>query len=260
MPGIGDPAPQFAGTDVLTGDPFALVAHQGEIVLVAFNGITWCGPCQFEAPILQDVWQEFQFNVPPHVQFVMISVNDSDALVNKLNAVGITMPVLVDPAIIAAYDVNAVPALFTIDPEQKICAKKIGASPPEDALHEELRQLLITCGAGGPMPTIDPNHWAAVAIMILGGVTKDGGGVVITPGGHPIPVDPWGPLRRLSRAQREAVMALAVGKLARDFGSGRSRRGLEVAALEALEAAVARLRGEVEVAGSLERDRMPVRS
>jgi probable HAF family extracellular repeat protein len=32
-------------------------------------------------------------------------------------------------------------------------------------------------------------------IMILFGVTKDGGGLGITPGGKPKPIDPWGPLR-----------------------------------------------------------------
>ena len=33
-------------------------------------------------------------------------------------------------------------------------------------------------------------------MMILFGGTQDGGGLGLTPGGKPIPIDPWGPLSK----------------------------------------------------------------
>lgn len=56
-----------------------------------------------------------------------------------------------------------------------------------------------------PALEIDPGKWALV-VYILFGVTNDGGGVVIMPGTGPIPVDPWGPLRRLTTAERAKVL------------------------------------------------------
>lgn len=56
---------------------------------------------------------------------------------------------------------------------------------------------------------IDPNEYYAGPVIIIGGVTVDGSGIVII-GGKPHPVDPWGPLlERLSRGA--AVVKAAEG-------------------------------------------------
>lgn len=36
MPGIGSPAPDFSGTDIVKGDTFTLSNHAREVVLVCF--------------------------------------------------------------------------------------------------------------------------------------------------------------------------------------------------------------------------------
>ena len=99
-----------------------------------------------------------------------------------------------------------------------------------------------------PLPLfelIDPDRWSAV-IRILFGVTQDGGGVGIGPGGEPIPIDPWGPLRRLGAPQQDVLSALAVGELARLIGHAESRSSVERAAAAVLRTAVEELAANLE--------------
>ncbi len=240
MLNVGDPAPLFSGLDVTTGQPFNLADHQGEVVLVAFSGITWCPPCKFEAPILEDLWQEFKGNLFPKTQFVVVSVADNPAeLPNSIQQFGLTMPVINSNTAQSDYQVNAVPTLFCIDKELKICAIHVGASPPADVLRNELREMLLSCGAQEPGPPINHRMWAAVA-QILFGVTQDGGGVVIV-GGKPIPIDPWGPLRRMPTEKLDALIALATSEIAAQLSDNEARVDLEVKSLEAAETAVRKL-------------------
>lgn len=91
----------------------------------------------------------------------------------------------------------------------------------------------------------EANKWALVAMMLFGGVTQDGGGVIITPGGRPIPIDPWGPLMRLSTAKRDALAALAVTELATLINNPESRREVQKAGVSALADALEALRLEL---------------
>ena len=54
----------------------------------------------------------------------------------------------------------------------------------------------------------DPDRWRMV-VEILFGVIQDGGGVILGPHG-PKPVDPWGPLRRMSADKRDVLLGLAL--------------------------------------------------
>jgi peroxiredoxin len=263
MPGIGDPAPQFSGEDVVNGGTFSLADHQGSVILVAFNGLTWCAPCQFEAPVLQDLWEEFGGATQPDVQFVMVSVNDSQGgLENAVESFGLTMPVVYNPGanIDEAYGVNAVPALYFVDTEGVICDVKVGAGPPADALREDIRSRLEKCGATPGSDVLRPRlrEWLAVA-TILFGVTSDGEGLAIRPGGTPVPIDPWGPLRDLSRSKREALVALSVTELAKSFRDLKTRRAVEQSGMRALRLAVDGIARDMEEPSGDFRSTMPVR-
>ena len=233
MPGIGDLAPQFSGNDVVTGEPFSLAEQQGNVVLIAFSGLSWCPPCQFEAPVLQDLWEEYDFTTTPHVRFVTVSwLDQPSSLLSAIQQFGLTMPVLSDPAITTAYEINSVPRVYVVGVDGKICGIKNGASPPEDVLRETLRQLLVSCGAGTPMdPSILNLVWA-VPVLIKKPI--------------PEPDPPWESLRLLSRSKREALIAMAVAELAGGFADVKTRRTIETAALDALVAAVGRMRRETE--------------
>ena len=67
------------------------------------------------------------------------------------------------------------------------------------------------------------------AVEILFGVTQDGGGIVITPGGHPVPIPPRGPVR-------EALIASMIGQLAKRMARGEPRAAIELVTKELIAA------------------------
>src|SRR5262249_29942149 len=124
-----------------------------------------------------------------------------------------------------------------------ICAIHAGAGPPADALYAEIYSMLIGCGAAEPKPlsqSFDFSKWAAV-VTILSGVIQDGGGLVITPGGKPIPIDPWGPLMRLSSEKKDLLTELAISELAKGISDYRIAVEIESMALKGAEAAMKKL-------------------
>jgi thiol-disulfide isomerase/thioredoxin len=55
MPGIGELAPDFSDRDVRTDATFTLSERTGEIVVLTFSGLCWCGACQMKMPMLQQL-------------------------------------------------------------------------------------------------------------------------------------------------------------------------------------------------------------
>lgn len=247
MPNIGDPAPQFSAVDVITGQPHSLSDYAGQVVLLIFSGPSWCPPCQFEAPILVDLWNEFGSSyATPKVQFLMISCFGNESPQQFKTAVegfGITFPALLNPnqTITDLYEVSGVPQLFVVNTEGIICDKHGGAGPPADALHDDIYNMLIACGAAEPKSLkTDFSKWAAV-MTILFGVTQDGGGLGITPGGKPIPIDPWGPFMRLSAEKKDVLLQLAISEMANGVRDYRTASGIKTMALKGAEASMKKL-------------------
>jgi peroxiredoxin len=246
-PNIGDPAPQFSAVDVITNQTHNLSDYAGQVVLLIFSGPSWCPPCQFEAPILVDLWDEFESSFAvPKVKFLMISCFGNEtpqAFKTAVQNFGITFPALLNPGqdITDLYGVAGVPAMFVVNTEQKICNTHVGASPPADALREDIFNMLIGCGAAEPKSLkIDLSKWAAV-MTILFGVTQDGGGLGIKPGGGPIPIDPWGPLVRLTAQKRDILLQLAISELAKGVTDYKTAKGIETMALTAAQASMKKI-------------------
>ena len=64
----GGPAPAFTLT-ALTGEPAALSQYKGQVVMVNFWA-TWCGPCQQEMPLLDQMYKKYK-----PAGFTLIGVN-----------------------------------------------------------------------------------------------------------------------------------------------------------------------------------------
>lgn len=247
MLNIGDPAPQFTGTDITTGQTHNLSDYAGEVVMLIFSGPSWCDPCKFEAPVLQQIWETFKGSwTQPKVQLLLVSVFDpDDKLKEAAQIFGLTFPVLTDLNVnaltlygVTENDVTTVPTIFVLDTEQKVCSIHVGAGGTVDELYAELYALLIGCGAGEPQGLrLDLGKWRAIAIILFG-VIQDGGGLAITPGGRPIPIDPWDPLVRMSAAQQDLYTNLAISQLANGLHDVAAANEIRAAALRAAETAM----------------------
>ncbi len=129
QPGVNDPAPDFSASNVNGGGTFTLSDHAGKTVVIAFMGLTWCGPCMAEAPRLQNLWTQFQGH---GVQFVVVSVSDSaSGLQTQISNFGLTMPVVSDPSISTTYGISGVPKILIVDRGQVIRYAETGLKPEE---------------------------------------------------------------------------------------------------------------------------------
>jgi len=85
--------------------------------------------------------------------------------------------------------------------------------------------------------------YAAVFVMLFGGVESGGAGVGITPGGKPIPIPPhdW---KRLSSPERDLLLGFAVKNLAVTIDDPKRRDQLKQAGLGLIESAIEELQGK----------------
>lgn len=118
----GEPAPAFVLVD-LDGKRWTLDELQGTPVVLNFWS-TWCGPCKYEHPLLQQAQ-----TVHPDVRFLGVIYSDTaDKARRYLQRAGSTYPNLVDEGnrVSIQYAVQGVPETFFIDRQGVIRYKKTG--------------------------------------------------------------------------------------------------------------------------------------
>jgi len=110
----------------LEGVKVSLKDFKGKAVFLNFWA-TWCGPCQWEMPAMEKLWQKFKND-----KFVIIAVNireGKEMVKSFMKEKGYTFPVLLDSKgeVARTYGIRAIPTTFLIDVEGKIMGKAIGA-------------------------------------------------------------------------------------------------------------------------------------
>ena len=135
------PAPAFTLT-TLEGQPSGLSAYKGQVVMVNFWA-TWCGPCQQEMPLLDQMYQKYK-----PAGFTLIGVNvDKDAPPVKqlLERKPVSFPVLLDPAnqVSKAYHVDEMPSSVIIDRKGQIRYVHRGYKPGDENQYQDLIRKLI---------------------------------------------------------------------------------------------------------------------
>ena len=118
----GEPAPAFVLVD-LDGKRWTLDELKGTPVVLNFWS-TWCGPCKYEHPLLQQAQQ-----VHPDVRVLGVIYSDTaDKARRYLQRAGSTYPNLVDEGnrVSIQYAVQGVPETFFIDRQGIIRYKKTG--------------------------------------------------------------------------------------------------------------------------------------
>jgi len=137
----GGPAPAFTLT-TLTGDTANLSQYKGQVVMVNFWA-TWCGPCQQEMPLLDQMYKKYKMG-----GFTLLGVNvDKDAPPVKelLARKPVSFPVLLDPAnqVSKAYHVDEMPSSVIIDRKGEIRYVHRGYKPgDENDYQDRIRQLI----------------------------------------------------------------------------------------------------------------------
>jgi peroxiredoxin len=137
----GGPAPAFTLT-TLEGQAGALSQYKGQVVMVNFWA-TWCGPCQQEMPLLDQMYKKYK-----PAGFTLIGVNvdkEAPAVKELLARKPVSFPVLLDPAnqVSKAYHVDEMPSSVIIDRKGEIRYIHRGYKPgDENEYQDRIRQLI----------------------------------------------------------------------------------------------------------------------
>lgn len=141
-PQLGEPAPDFQFQDS-EGQTTSLSDFRGEVVLVNFWA-TWCGPCVYEMPFIQQVYDEWRGK-----GLVVLTINIGESA-NKatsfMEEYSLSFPVLLDTSseVAQRYNVQYIPTTFFIDEDGIIQHIEVGAFPSKEAIESILSQLGIT--------------------------------------------------------------------------------------------------------------------
>jgi cytochrome c biogenesis protein CcmG/thiol:disulfide interchange protein DsbE len=137
---IGNRAIDFE-LQTLDGKAVKLSDYRGKPVLLNFWA-TWCGPCRFEVPFLQQINDSYSAK-----GLVMLAVDigeNSTVINNFMTSLNVSLPVLMDTDKKASksYTITAIPTTFLIDKDGIIRQKVLGAFPDKATIENELKKII----------------------------------------------------------------------------------------------------------------------
>ena len=133
-----------AGAAVLPDDRADLFwsQYKGQVVMVNFWA-TWCGPCQQEMPLLDQMYKKYK---PAGFTLIGVNVDKEGPAVKDLMArKPVSFPVLLDPAnqVSKAYHVDEMPSSVIVDRKGEIRYIHRGYRPgDENEYQDRIRQLI----------------------------------------------------------------------------------------------------------------------
>ncbi|MCP3167132.1 TlpA family protein disulfide reductase [Myxococcus qinghaiensis] len=149
----GKPAPDFVLRSLDTGEKVSLADLKGRPVVINFWA-SWCGPCQYEHPVLE--WGQREYG--SQAVFLGVVFEDSEDNARAfLRRQGYSFPQLVDPRsrMAVSYGVAGVPETYFISPAGTIQGKHVGPIDPE-TLTRRIRELTATAEAPSPAEAARP--------------------------------------------------------------------------------------------------------
>ena len=136
----GGLAPDFQLPN-LEGQSISLSDFRGEPVLVNFWA-SWCGPCQYEMPFMQEVYEEWSDR-----GLVVLAINKGESLSTVedfMQSGNYSFPVLLDISqdVALEYSIWGVPTTFFIDEDGVIQATKIGPFSSKAEIETGLSEII----------------------------------------------------------------------------------------------------------------------
>ncbi|MFC1949126.1 TlpA family protein disulfide reductase [Chloroflexota bacterium] len=136
----GDRAPDFQLQD-LEGQTVSLIEQRGLPVLLNFWA-TWCGPCRYEMPFLQQIYQEWSDD---GLVMMIVNIGESSSTVRDFLADNnLSLPVLLDTrqSVAEQYGITGIPTTFFIDKDGIIQKKVVGSFPSVSMIEDNLAEII----------------------------------------------------------------------------------------------------------------------
>jgi peroxiredoxin len=144
---VGSKAPDFAATELVTGDTVRLSDFRGEVVLLNIWA-TWCEPCRYEMPSMERLHLALGDS---GLKVVAVSIDEagSETVREFQREYNLTFRILHDRSrsIERIYQTTGVPESFVLNREGRIVKKVIGATEWDSPVNQDLiRRLLAIRG------------------------------------------------------------------------------------------------------------------
>jgi len=141
-PQTGKLAPDFNFIDA-EGKSVSLSDLRGKSVMLNFWA-TWCGPCKYEMPTIQQLSQDKKRSEEGLVLLTINIGESADKVQRFMIENGLSFPVLLDiqKSITRAYNVRAIPTTFFIGQDGIISEIKLGAFMNESELEQSLNRFI----------------------------------------------------------------------------------------------------------------------
>jgi thiol-disulfide isomerase/thioredoxin len=126
----------------IDGNQVALTDFRGKPVLLNFWA-TWCGPCDFEMPLLQGIHEETKWQ---QEELVILAINlqeSANEVQYYLAAKGYSFTVLLDTsgAVGNKYNIRGIPTTFFIDKDGIIKDMVVGAFQKKAQIEQKLNLI-----------------------------------------------------------------------------------------------------------------------
>ncbi len=141
-PQVDKLAPDFQ-LQTLDGQAVSLVDFRGKPVLLNFWA-TWCGPCRFEMPFIQEIFEKKEWSDTGLV-ILAIDIGESPSEVKEfMENYDLSFTVLLDTNqdVALKYNIRAIPTTFFIDKDGIIQDIKVGAFSGKTEIEKRLVKII----------------------------------------------------------------------------------------------------------------------
>ena len=133
--------------ETLSGENYTLYeALETHDLMVINFWASWCGPCQYEFPFLEEAWEKYS----DRIGVVALSIDENDTgtvLDNFAKEYGLKFTVMNDgDKLNAKFGVYGVPTTLIVNKDKKIVAVEVGAKTSTEEFTEWFDKLLGEAG------------------------------------------------------------------------------------------------------------------